>query len=65
MAIEQQDNENLINAWRRFKRMIKRCPHHNIPRCILMEQLYFGLSKDTQQSIDVVLIGGILRPFYH
>ena len=47
MTFEQRDSENLIDAWRRFKRIIKRCPQHCIHGCILMEQLYFELRDDT------------------
>lgn len=61
MTFQQRDKENLINTWRRFKRIKKACAHHCIPECVLMEQFYFGLSEDTQQTTDVVFVGGMLR----
>lgn len=65
MTFEQRDSENLIDVWGRFKRMIKGCPHHCITGCVLMEQFYFGLSRDIQQSVDIVFIGGMLRSSYN
>ncbi|KAA0067857.1 hypothetical protein E6C27_scaffold2484G00700 [Cucumis melo var. makuwa] len=41
--------------------MIKACPHHCIQELVLMEQFYFGLSEDTQQTVDAVFVGGMLR----
>ncbi|KGN53801.1 hypothetical protein Csa_014772 [Cucumis sativus] len=41
--------------------MMKGCLHHNILGCVIIEQFYFGLSRDTQQFVDAVFIGGMLR----
>ncbi|TYK21909.1 hypothetical protein E5676_scaffold494G00470 [Cucumis melo var. makuwa] len=60
----KRDSENLIDAWRKLKGMIKRCSHHSILGCVLTEQFYFGLSKDTQQFVDAVFTGGMLRSSY-
>ncbi|KAA0049658.1 uncharacterized protein E5676_scaffold368G00040 [Cucumis melo var. makuwa] len=57
MTFEQRDSKNLIDVWTRFKRKVKRCPHHCILECVLMEQFYFGLSEDTQQSADTMFTG--------
>lgn len=57
ITFEQVDSENLIDKWRRFKRMIKKRPHYIIIGCVLMEQFYFGLNRDTQQSVEAVFKG--------
>lgn len=45
--------------------MVKACPHHGIVKCILMEMFYFGLTKDTQQSIDILFVRGMLTSSYN
>lgn len=39
-------------------------PHNDVAQCILMEVFYFGLNKGTQQTIDVVFVGGMLKSSY-
>lgn len=45
--------------------MVKLFLHNGISECILMEVFYFVLSNDTQQTADVVFVGGILKSPYN
>lgn len=65
MTFKQRDRKNLNDIWQRFKRMVKACPYHSIPKCVLMEKFYFELSKDTHQTTDIVFVGGMLRSSYN
>ena len=44
MNFEKKERENLHDAWS-YKRLVRACPHHGIPECILMEVFYDGLNK--------------------
>lgn len=52
MLLQQRDRDNLNNTWRKFKKLVKAYLHHNILKCVPMEQFY------TQQIADTVFVGG-------
>ena len=60
MNFEQCDRENLHDVWSRFKKMVKACPHY-----ALQNVSQFGLTNDTQQSVDTLFLGGMLRSSYN
>ncbi|KAF7824146.1 uncharacterized protein G2W53_022290 [Senna tora] len=46
------DNESLYEAWERFKDLLKKCPHHGLPKWLKVQTFYNGLSSEIRMSID-------------
>lgn len=51
-SFAQQDSESLYEARERFKDMLRRCPHHGIPKWLQVQTFYNGLFNITRTSID-------------
>src|SRR5436190_21384129 len=51
-SFHQFDNESLYEAWERFKELLRRCPHHGLPKWMLVQTFYNGLSMNTQLIVD-------------
>ncbi|XP_062100381.1 uncharacterized protein LOC133806278 [Humulus lupulus] len=56
----QTEVESLWDAWERFKEFLKRCPHHDIEKWMLVHNLYNGLCTTTRTIIDVVAGGAFM-----
>lgn len=48
----QFDSETLYEAWERFKDLLRKCPHHGIPKWMQVEIFCDGLHGSTRVSID-------------
>ncbi|XP_021733037.1 uncharacterized protein LOC110699834 [Chenopodium quinoa] len=59
-TFKQSDDESLYEAWRRFKRLQRQCPHHGIPDWILMQTFYNGMTHEFRIYIDAALGGSLL-----
>ncbi|KAF7824295.1 uncharacterized protein G2W53_022439 [Senna tora] len=46
------DNESLYEAWERFKELLRKCPHHGLPKWLQVQTFYNGLSSGIRTSID-------------
>src|SRR4051812_40571480 len=55
----QYENESLYEAWERFKEYLRRLPHHGLPKWMLVQTFYNGLSTNTQLNIDAASGGAI------
>src|SRR3954463_1789311 len=55
----QYENESLYEAWERVKEFLRRCPHHGLPKWMLVQTFYNGLSTKTQLNIDAASGGAI------
>ena len=55
----QYENESLYEAWERFKEHIRKCPHHGLPKWMLVQLFYNGLSTNTQLNVDAASGGAI------
>uniref|UniRef100_UPI001C3D1ED9 retrotransposon gag family protein n=1 Tax=Picosynechococcus sp. (strain ATCC 27264 / PCC 7002 / PR-6) TaxID=32049 RepID=UPI001C3D1ED9 len=42
---QQKDRETVSNAWARFKRLVRNCPHNGFPKCVQIEIFYDSLNK--------------------
>ncbi|XP_048491283.1 uncharacterized protein LOC125492650 [Beta vulgaris subsp. vulgaris] len=51
-TFEQHDDESLYEAWRRFLRLQRQCPHHGIPEWMLIQTFYNGLTHEFRIYID-------------
>ncbi|XP_024021733.1 uncharacterized protein LOC112091705 [Morus notabilis] len=64
-SFQQADRESLYEAWKRFKELLRKCPHHGIPHWIQMETFYHGLNGQTRTIVDAAAGGAILAKSYN
>ena len=57
----QQDGESLSEAWERFKELIRRCPHHNIVKWMLVQNFFNGLDAASNTLINAASGGAFLK----
>src|SRR5436853_2458535 len=58
-SFHQFDNESLYEAWERFKEVLRKRPHHGLPKWMLVQTFYNGLSMNTQLMVDAASGGAI------
>ena len=51
-AFWQNDNESMSEAWERFTNLHRICPHHGLPKDVLIRTFYNGVIPSTRDSID-------------
>ncbi|XP_063941434.1 uncharacterized protein LOC135149611 [Daucus carota subsp. sativus] len=56
----QEDDESLHDAWKRFKRLQRQCPHHGIPDWLLIQTFYNGLTQEFRIFIDAASGGSVM-----
>lgn len=61
----QPEDESLYNAWERFKKLLRKCPHHGIPCCIQLETFYNGLNSSTRLMVYASANGALLSKSYN
>ncbi|KAF7822112.1 uncharacterized protein G2W53_027567 [Senna tora] len=54
------DNESLYEAWERFKELLRKCPHHGLPKWLQVQTFYNGLSFEIRTSIDAAAGGALM-----
>ncbi|KAF7839500.1 uncharacterized protein G2W53_007982 [Senna tora] len=54
------DNESLYEAWERFKELLRKCPHHGLPKWLQVQTFYNGLSSEIRTSVDVAGGGALM-----
>ncbi|KAF7826323.1 uncharacterized protein G2W53_017487 [Senna tora] len=54
------DNESLYEAWERFKELLRKCPHHGLPKWLQVQTFYNGLSSEIRTSIDAAAGGAVM-----
>ncbi|XP_073308362.1 uncharacterized protein [Primulina huaijiensis] len=57
----QFDQESLYEAWERFKDLLRRCPHHELPLGLVVQTFYYGLLTPNRTMIDAAACGNLLR----
>jgi len=48
---QQEDNENLYDAWERYKLLLKRCPRHNFSE----QEVTFIFTNDLKTQTRIML----------
>ena len=51
-SFSQLDGEMFHETWERLKELIRKCPHHAIPKWQLVQCFYDGLSERHRQMVD-------------
>ena len=64
-SFHQLEDESLYDTWERFKELLRRYPHHDIPCCIQMETVYNGLNPSTRLMVDALTNGALLSKSYN
>ncbi|XP_075515405.1 uncharacterized protein LOC142550049 [Primulina tabacum] len=57
----QFEQESLYEAWERFKDLLQRCPHHELPLGLVVQTFYYGLLTPNRTMIDAAACGNLLR----
>nr|GEZ45639.1 reverse transcriptase domain-containing protein [Tanacetum cinerariifolium] len=55
------DLEKFREAWKRFKEMLRQCPHHGFSELHQINTFYNGLNKHEQDSLNAAAGGNLLR----
>ena len=53
-TFQQYKNESMYEAWERFKELQRRCPHHGLPRDVLIRTFYNGVTRSIRDTIDEI-----------
>ncbi|XP_075102480.1 uncharacterized protein LOC142177482 [Nicotiana tabacum] len=56
----QTDTESVYQAWERLKAMLRKCPHHDIPKQMQLYIFYHGLKSSTRNVIDAAAGGSVM-----
>ncbi|KAI3701847.1 hypothetical protein L6452_27238 [Arctium lappa] len=65
LMFKQEEDEEVSDAWERFKDIIRKCPHHEIPHCIQLETFYNGLSNSAKIILDATAGGAFTSKTYN
>ncbi|EOX99579.1 Uncharacterized protein TCM_008289 [Theobroma cacao] len=56
----QFDSISLYVAWERYKDLIRRCPHHGLPKWLQLQTFYNGLLGPFRTTIDATAGGALM-----
>ena len=59
-SFQQQHDEYVPEAWKRFQDYIAECPHHGMENWLLMQTFYHGLTNSTCKTMDAAVGGAFL-----
>ncbi|KAL0433647.1 UNVERIFIED_CONTAM: hypothetical protein Slati_2699000 [Sesamum latifolium] len=57
----QLDRESLYDAWERFKSMLRKCPHHELPVWRQVQTFYNGVTLANRATINAAAGGTIMK----
>ena len=58
---KQGEDESLYNAWKIYKRLLKRCPMHGIDLTTQMDIIYHSMNYTSKSIIDAACCGAFKR----
>ena len=61
IVFKQGEGESLYNAWERYKKLLKRCPMHEIDHITLMDIFYHAMNYTSKGIIDATYCGAFKR----
>ena len=61
IVFKQGEDESLYTAWERYKRLLKRCPMHDIDLKTQMDIVYHSLNDTSKGIIDAACCGAFKR----
>ncbi|XP_073152742.1 uncharacterized protein [Henckelia pumila] len=57
----QGEQETLYEAWERYKDILRRCPHHQLPDGLVVQTFYYGLPHSNSTMLDAAAGGNLLQ----
>lgn len=60
MSFSEYDKEPLYEAWERFKELLRKCPHHELPAWMQVQTFYNGLSQTSRTLVDAAAGGAVM-----
>ncbi|XP_073137231.1 uncharacterized protein [Henckelia pumila] len=57
----QGEQETFYEAWERYKDLLRRCPHHQLPEGLVVQTFYYGLSHSNRTILDAAAGGNLLQ----
>ncbi|XP_073307104.1 uncharacterized protein [Primulina huaijiensis] len=60
-TFSQFEQESLYEAWERFKDLLRRCPHDELPLGLVVQTFYYGLLTPNRTMIDAAACGNLSR----
>lgn len=57
MTFAQTEMENLYEAWERFKKLLRKCPQHNLTQAEQIARFYDGLLYSAKATLDAAANG--------
>nr|GEU83057.1 reverse transcriptase domain-containing protein [Tanacetum cinerariifolium] len=57
----QRSEETFAEAWDRFKKMLRACPHHGFSELTQIDTFYNGLTEQDQDSLNAAAGGNLLN----
>ncbi|GKV24796.1 hypothetical protein SLEP1_g34363 [Rubroshorea leprosula] len=56
----QLDMESLYEAWERYKKLLRKCPHHGLPIWLQVHTFYNGLFPNNRTMLDAAVGGSLM-----
>ncbi|XP_073017867.1 uncharacterized protein [Primulina eburnea] len=60
-TFSQFEQESLYEAWERYKDLLRRCPHHELPLGLVVQTFYYFFISSNRTMIDAAACGNLLR----
>ena len=57
----QYDQESMYEAWERYKDLLRKCPHHELPGWLQIQTFYNELRIENRAIVDVTTGGSLMR----
>lgn len=57
----QKNDESLFDVWERFKKILRRCPHHGLEKWLIIHTFYNGLTSSTKLTVDAAVGGALMN----
>ena len=57
----QYDQESMYEAWERYKDLLRKCPHHELPSWLQIQNFYNGLRLEHRVMVDATVGGSLMR----
>ena len=57
----QFDQESMYEAWERYKDLLRKCPHHELPGWLQIQTLYNGLRLEHRAMADATAGESLMR----
>nr|XP_023870464.1 uncharacterized protein LOC111983048 [Quercus suber] len=56
----QFEGESLYESWERYKDLLRRCPHHDLPAWLQVQTFYNGLRATNRSMVDAAAGGALM-----